>query len=128
MVDYLTFPAIFNYMVKYNTDRLDATFHALADPTRRGMLASLMNGEKTVSALAQPYAMSLAAASKHIRKLEVAGLVDRKVEGRTHYCRLNAANMAEAHAWMERYRRFWEGKLDLLGALLDAEDKADKTS
>lgn len=114
-------------MVKHYSDRLDATFHALACPTRRGMLASLMSGEKTVSALAEPYAMSLAAVSKHIKKLEEAGLVERKVEGRTHYCRLNAQNMAEAHAWMERYRRFWEGKLDLLEALLEAEDREKET-
>jgi len=110
-------------MVKHYSDQLDATFHALACPTRRGMLASLMTGEKTVSALAEPYAMSLAAVSKHIKKLEVAGLVERKVEGRTHYCRLNAQNMAAAHAWMESYRRFWEGKLDVLGALIEAEDR-----
>ncbi len=90
------------------------------------MLASLMAGEKTVSALAQPYAMSLAAASKHIRKLEDAGLVERRIEGRAHYCRLNARNMAEAHAWMERYRRFWEGRLDLLEALLEAEDREEE--
>ncbi|WP_417451884.1 ArsR/SmtB family transcription factor [Kordiimonas sp.] len=113
-------------MVEHYTDRLDATFHALADPTRRGMLASLMAGQKTVSALAEPYAMSLAAASKHIKKLEAAGLVTRKVDGRTHYCRLNADNMAEAHAWMERYRRFWSGRLDRLEALLEAEDNTAK--
>ncbi len=109
-------------MVKYTSDRLDATFSALADPTRRGMLANLSLGEKTVSELAQPYAMSLAAASKHIKKLEVAGLVRREVKGRTHTCHLNAKAMAEAHAWMEEYRKFWIGRLDALEAALRLPD------
>lgn len=111
-------------MVKYTSEQLDATFSALADPTRRGMLAKLSLGEKTVSELAEPYDMSLAAASKHIRKLETAGLVKREVKGRTHYCHLDAKNMASAFNWIERYRRFWEGSLNTLEDILNAEDTA----
>lgn len=112
-------------MVKHSSDRLDATFAALADPTRRGMLAALAGGEQTVSDLAAPYAMSLAAASKHVKKLELAGLVSREVKGRTHICRLDAAALKEAHEWTAHYQRFWLGRLDALEAELKkrSEDK-----
>ncbi len=128
MVDYLILVLILNHMVKYISDRLDATFSALADPTRRGMLAKLSLGEKTVSELAEPYAMSLAAASKHIKKLETAGLVRREVKGRTHYCHLNAKAMAEAHAWMDYYTRFWTGRLDALEEALMANVEGTENS
>ncbi len=101
-------------MVKQNTYALDAVFHALADPTRRGMLDQLSSGKATVSDLAEPYAMSLAAASKHIKKLETAGLVTRQVIGRTHICMLNADALREARDWVNRYERFWTARLDLL--------------
>lgn len=107
-------------MVKYSTNKLDAVFHALADPTRRGMLDQLQNGKATVSDLAEPYAMSLAAASKHIKKLEAAGLVKRQVIGRTHICQLDASTIKEARDWVNRYERFWTTHLDALEqALLD---------
>ncbi|SDD82888.1 ArsR/SmtB family transcription factor [Kordiimonas lacus] len=105
-------------MVEYLSDRLDATFAALADPTRRGMLATLATGDQTISDLAAPYAMSLAAASKHVKKLEAAGLVTREIRGRSHICRLDAAALREAHAWTERYQKFWAGRLDALEAAL----------
>jgi DNA-binding transcriptional ArsR family regulator len=103
--------------------RLDATFAALADPTRRGMLASLALGERSVGELAQPYAMSLAGASKHIGVLERAGLVERRKEGRRQVCRLKAERLAEAEAWMRRWERFWTTSLDRLEIML-AEEKA----
>lgn len=108
-------------MVENYSDRLDATFQALADPTRRGMLAMLSEGEATVSTLAAPYKMSLAAASKHLKKLEGAGLIAREIQGRTHMCRLNAAALKEAHEWTAAYSVFWSGRLDALEAALKNE-------
>jgi DNA-binding transcriptional ArsR family regulator len=103
---------------------LDAVFHALGDPTRRAMLASLAGGEQTVGELAAPFAMSLAAASKHVKTLEGAGLLARRVEGRTHRCRLDPAGLARAQRWLRRYERFWSDGLDALEALLREEDAA----
>ena len=101
---------------------LDAVFHALSDTTRRAMLRDLSGGERSVSELAAPFAMSLAGASKHVRVLETAGLVRREIRGRTHFCRLAAARLAEAEAWLRYYERFWTTQLDALEALLRAED------
>ena len=110
-------------MVEYST-HLDAVFHALADPTRRAMLGHLAERELTIGELATPFHMSFAGASKHVRVLENAGLVKRTIRGRTHLCRLEAARLAEADAWLRRYERFWNAKLDALEALLLEEDKA----
>ncbi len=115
-------------MVEYQTSQLDSIFHALGDATRRKMLANLALGERTVSQLAEPYAMSLAAASKHIKALEAAGLVKRDVRGRTHICRLNAGPLANAHQWLAYYEIFWTNRLDALEALLKAEDIAKSKS
>jgi DNA-binding transcriptional ArsR family regulator len=93
---------------------LDATFGALSDATRRGILAQLATGETTVSELAAPYEMSLPAVSKHLRVLEGAGLVTRHKDGRVHRCRLIAEPMKDAAAWIERYRVFWEEQFDAL--------------
>ena len=109
-------------MVEYST-HLDAVFHALADPTRRAMLGHLAERELTIGELATPFHMSFAGASKHVRVLEDAGLVKRTIRGRTHLCRLEAARLAEANAWLRRYERFWNAKLDALEALLLEEDK-----
>ena len=109
-------------MVEYKTSQLDTIFHALGDATRRGMLAQLASGTRTVSQLAEPFDMSLAAASKHIKALEAAGLVKRDVQGRTHVCRLNAGPLANAHQWLAYYEIFWTNRLDALEALLKAED------
>ncbi|TCK28812.1 ArsR family transcriptional regulator [Ancylobacter aquaticus] len=98
--------------------RLDHVFHALADPTRRAMLQSLASGERTVSELAEPFTMSLAGASKHIKALEAAGLVTRDIRGRQHLCRLQPGRLAEAHEWLSFYERFWTERLDALDALL----------
>lgn len=105
---------------------LDGVFHALADPTRRAMLRSLAEGERNVGELAAPFAMSLAAASKHVKVLEQAGLVRRRVVGRTHLCRINAAPLAAAEDWLRFYERFWTGRLDRLEELLD-QDELDKS-
>jgi DNA-binding transcriptional ArsR family regulator len=110
-------------MVEHPTN-LDAVFHALADPTRRAMLGHLAQRELTVGELAMPFRMSLAGASKHLRVLENAGLVTRTIRGRTHLCRLEAARLAEADAWLRRYERFWSENLDALESLLRAEDEA----
>jgi len=111
-------------MVEHHTSQLDTVFHALGDATRRGMLARLAKGEHTVSQLAEPFAMSLAAASKHIKALEAAGLVRRDVRGRMHVCRLNAGPLANAHQWLAFYEIFWTNRLDALEKLLKAEDAA----
>lgn len=104
-------------------ERLDAVFHALADPTRRAMLRRLADEEVSVGDLAAPFEMSLAAASKHIKALERAGLVGRTVRGRTHLCRLEPAAMAGAHDWLGFYERFWTSRLDMLEGLLRRPDQ-----
>ena len=113
-----------NYMVEYQAD-LDAVFHALSDPTRRAMLGHLAERELTIGELATPFLMSFAGASKHVRVLESAGLVTRTIHGRSHLCRLQAARLAEADAWLRRYEHFWNEKLDTLEALLRADDEAN---
>ena len=112
-------------MVELMTAHLDTVFHALGDATRRRMLRDLAAGERTVGQLAAPFTMSLAAASKHIRALEHAGLIRREVRGRTHWCRLEPGPLASAQQWLGFYARFWTSRLDQLEWLLRAED-ADK--
>jgi DNA-binding transcriptional ArsR family regulator len=109
-------------MVELQTPRMNSVFHALGDATRRHMLRDLAGGERTVSQLAQPFAISLAAASKHIKVLENAGLIRREVRGRTHLCRLDPGPLASAHEWLSFYERFWTSRLDVLEELLRAED------
>lgn len=105
-------------MVEQNAPTLDRVFHALADPTRRAMLRRLAGGERSVGELAQPFDMSFAAAAKHVKVLESAGLLRRTVEGRTHRCRIEAGPLAEADRWIAHYQRFWAGRLDDLEAAL----------
>jgi DNA-binding transcriptional ArsR family regulator len=104
--------------------RLDDTLNALADPTRRAILAHLARGEARVTAIARPFAMSLNSVSKHIRVLERAHLVRRRVEGREHFLSFNPKPMDEAAEWIDRHRRFWSQRLDALEAALRAEGKA----
>ena len=104
---------------------LDATFGALADPTRRAIIARLAAGEATVSELASPFQVSLPAISKHLRVLEDAGLLARQKIGRTHRCRLNAAPLRDATAWLMRYRQFWEDQFDALAAFLERTEDGD---
>jgi DNA-binding transcriptional ArsR family regulator len=111
-------------MVELQTPQMNSVFHALGDATRRQMLRDLARGERTVSELAEPFAMSLAAASKHIKVLEGAGLIRREVRGRAHFCRLEPGPLASAHEWLGFYERFWTSRLDLLEQLLRDEDVA----
>lgn len=105
-------------MVEYE---LDTTFHALADPTRRGMLANLARGEKSIGELAKPFAITFAGASKHVKVLEAAGLVSRRRVGRTHLCRLRSEPLAQAELWLRQWEKFWTVRLDALGVLIEAE-------
>jgi DNA-binding transcriptional ArsR family regulator len=102
------------------SERLDQVFHALADRTRRQMLRSLAEREHSVGELAAPFRISLAAASKHIKVLERAGLVQRTVLGRTHRCRLDAGPLADGERWLRHYEAFWNQRLDALDAALRA--------
>ena len=105
-------------------DHLDATFAALADPTRRAILARLALGEASVTELAEPFAMSQPAISKHLKVLERAGLISRGRDAQRRPCRLEATPLAQAAEWLERYRRFWDASFQTLDALLD-EMKTD---
>ncbi len=97
---------------------LDATFAALADPTRRAILARLADGEASVLELAEPFAMSQPAISKHLKVLERAGLISRSRDAQRRPCRIEAQPLAEATVWLEEYRRFWEGRVGRLNDLL----------
>ena len=114
---------MFNHMVELQSPQLDTVFHALGDATRRQMLRELAGGERTVGQLAEPFAISLAAASKHIKALESAGMIRREVRGRTHVCRLDPGPLAAANEWLTYYERFWTQGLDKLDALLRAEQQ-----
>lgn len=109
------------------TPGLDAVFHALADPTRRAMLRTLSTGERKISDLAAPFEMSFPAASKHVRVLEAAGLVQRRVEGRAHYCRIEPAPLAAADEWLRFYEQFWTERLDALDAYLKTQTAGPAT-
>jgi len=102
-------------------ERLDITFSALADPTRRGMLASLALGEKSIGELAEPFAMTFAGASKHVKVLEDAGLIARRKVGRTHLISIDAKPLEEAEHWMRQWEKFWNVRLDRLQALVEAD-------
>lgn len=108
-------------MVEHDTPQLDAVFHALADGTRRRMLRSLGARPRSVGELAAPFQISLAAASKHIKVLERAGLVTRQIQGRTHLCHLRAEALAAGQAWLRHYEQFWNQRLDALEAALEAD-------
>jgi DNA-binding transcriptional ArsR family regulator len=109
-------------MVKYSSETLDRTFAALADPTRRALLARLQGrASLSVSELAQPFAMSLPAIMKHLDVLSDAGLIAREKTGRTVACRLTAKPMEQAMDWLNRYQRFWSDTLDRLAAFVEEE-------
>jgi DNA-binding transcriptional ArsR family regulator len=108
-------------MIEERSGALDSIFHALSDRTRRAMLRSLAAGEHNIGALAAPHRMSFAAASKHVKVLEKAGLVRRRIKGRAHICRIEPALLASAGAWLRFYEHFWA---DTLGRLLGSEDEA----
>ncbi|HWW03495.1 MAG TPA: metalloregulator ArsR/SmtB family transcription factor [Candidatus Acidoferrum sp.] len=120
-----SFHLIFNHMVEYHSKVLDRTFGALANPTRRRILAQLSKGDECVTELARPQAISLAAVSKHLIVLEKAGLVKRRRKGRVHSLALEAKPMQEARSWIDRYREFWEGNLDQFEKYLDELQKQE---
>ena len=113
-------------MVKCSPRLLNRTFAALADPTRRRILEHLAHGDRCITDLARPYAMSLPAVSKHLRVLENAGLIRRRRSGRMHSLKLQAAPMKQASQWIEEYRRFWEGSFDRLDEYLKELQKQEK--
>ena len=112
-----------NQMVKYSPRTLNQTFAALADPTRRRILAQLAHGDRRVTDLARPHAMSLPAISKHLRVLEKAGLLRRRRYGRVHQMQLDAKPLKQAAQWVEEYRKFWEGSLDRLAEYLEKQNQ-----
>jgi DNA-binding transcriptional ArsR family regulator len=103
---------MFNRMVEQQAIALDRVFGALSDPTRRAMLRRLAGGTRTVGELAEPFDMSFAAAAKHVKVLEEAGLLSRTIEGRSHRCRIEAGPLAQADRWLAYYQRFWSLRLD----------------
>lgn len=116
---------MFIRMVEY-TDRLNQTFKALADPTRRAMLESLRAGPKTIGALADPLEITFAATSKHIGILEDADLIRREKRGRERICHLQPGQLAEAQAWLDRHAAFWSSALDALETALNEEEARDE--
>ena len=111
-------------MVKYH-GRLNSTFRALADPTRRAILAALARGQRPVSALAAPHRMSLPAVMKHLQVLERAGLVRQRKKGRVRHCRLAARPLKQVESWLSKYRIFWETQFDALDRYLTQQQSAD---
>ena len=115
-------------MLQGSEQHLSATLVALSDPTRRAIVRRLARGEARVTEVAEPFDMSLNAVSKHIRVLERAGLVRRRVEGRRHICRLSPAALASAYSWLRFYERFWNARLDSLEELLAPAGKRKGTT
>jgi DNA-binding transcriptional ArsR family regulator len=122
------FVLVFNQEVKYDmpTDQLSRTFSALADPTRRAMLARLSQGDASVQELAKPFDMSLPAITKHLKVLERSGLIVRSRDAQWRPCHLKADPLKEANLWMEHYRRFWEESFDRLDDYLKELQKKEK--
>lgn len=116
---------ILNHMVLDRSPKLDLVFHALAHPARREIIRQLSGGERNLTELASPLKMTFPAATKHVRVLEGARLVRRRIVGRQHLCRLHAAPLKEATLWTEQFRRYWEARFEALDSLLD-EMKADE--
>jgi DNA-binding transcriptional ArsR family regulator len=114
-------------MVKY-FGSLDSTFGALADPTRRAILATLQLGQASITELAKPHRMSLPAVMKHVHVLEQAGLVSQEKTGRTRICRLAPEPLQDAESWISQYRRFWERSFDSLGKYLNEEKSQEEKS
>ena len=114
-------------MVLDRSPRLDVVFHALAHPARRAIIRQLSGGERNLSELAAPLRMTFPAATKHVRVLEHAKLVRRRVEGRQHLCRLEAAPLKEAMLWTESFRQNWEARFEALDSLLE-EMKSEEQS
>jgi DNA-binding transcriptional ArsR family regulator len=115
-------------MVELSGSQLDRVFHALADATRRSMLQAMADGSQTVGDLAAPHSMSFAAASKHVKVLESAGLLRREVRGREHVCHLSVAPLAAVSDFLAAYASFWSARLDALEEVIEAEAKTELRS
>ncbi len=115
-------------MVADQSSRLDLVFHALAHPARRAIIRQLSGGERNLSELASPLAMTFPAATKHVRVLEGAKLIRRRVVGRQHLCRLRAAPLKEATLWTEQFRRNWEARFKALDSILDEMKSAEQSA
>jgi len=126
VVDFRREEYIINHMVNNPHEALNVTFAALSDPTRRSILARLIEGDLSMNELAEPYEMSLAAVSKHIGVLKTAGLVSQEKIGRTRLCRINPKPLKDAAQWIEIYQHFWEEKLDALGEFLECTSSTAK--
>ncbi len=113
-------------MVESNAARLDLVFHALADPTRRSILRDVSAGERTVSEVAKPFALTLAAVSKHLKVLEAAELISRERRGSFHIVRLNAVNLRPAEEWLAHYEKFWNTQLDSLEKYLERDTNEER--
>lgn len=113
-------------MVLDQSPRLDLVFHALSHPARRAILRQLSTGERNLSELAAPLKMTFPAATKHVRVLEGARLVRRRVDGRQHLCRLTAAPLKDATLWTEQFRQFWEARFEALDAVLEEMKSEEK--
>ncbi|CAH0346690.1 metalloregulator ArsR/SmtB family transcription factor [Bacillus sp. CECT 9360] len=124
-LNYFVLSIIFNHMVEQNNDNLNNIFQALADPTRREIVRLIASNDRTVSELAAPFDMSLAAISKHIKVLERAGLLEKTVEGRTHICRLNPHSLSAATEWLRFYERFWNRQFDVFERELNKAKKEE---
>jgi DNA-binding transcriptional ArsR family regulator len=107
-------------------NRLDVTFRALADPTRRGMLASLALGDKSIGELGEPFHMTFAGAAKHVKVLESAGLIARRKAGRKQICTLQAGPLKEAEDWLRQWEKFWSTRLDRLQALVEGDGERNE--
>jgi len=114
-------------MVSDLSPQLDLVFHALAHPARRAIIRQLSDGERNLSELASPLKMTFPAATKHVRVLERAKLVKRRVEGRQHLCRLHAAPLKDASQWTEQIRRHWEARFQVLDSLLEEMKSEEET-
>ena len=112
-------------MVKYSVGQIDATFRALADPTRRSILERLADGEARVTELAQPYDISLPAISRHLRVLRRAGLIEQEADGRIRRCRLRAEPLRDAADWLKQYQIFWEDQLASLADFVEQEPRKE---
>ena len=117
---------IFIHMGEYQSDRLTASFHALAHPTRREIMGRLRDGEARVTDLAKPFDISLNTVSKHLKVLEGAGLIERSVRGREHHVRLSPAPLRDVAKWVARYEQFWNERLDALEQILIERRKQKK--
>lgn len=120
------FPVILNHMVNLQTAELDSIFYALADPTRRQILRMVGEQTRSITELAEPFRMTLAAVSKHIKVLERAKLVKRTKQGRTHHCELDAAPLAQAEECIRFYQSYWNERLDQLALYLERESNVGK--